>query len=125
MLPAGTVNLLSGEFNQHHNGYVVVADARGANMDLLIKRHFPILEKRHNERDSEGNHHGSDIETHLVFNRPDVFEPDPIPEINHQENDNWQQRDEVRLRPVTVSFLCQILIILISVHPMIPPIIQL
>ena len=98
--------------DKEHDGDIHIADTLGAELYIIHKEALAVLHKGHNQGQTEGHHHGHDIEAHLSFHRCDVFIPDACAQIEQEKDQYGKQRESTRLRLRCVLFhifiiLCQ------------------
>ena len=77
--------------DKEHDRDIVVSDALGADMDLLIKGQVTVLDKSHDQRRPEGHHDGHHIKAHLSFRGMDVLKIDSVSQIQHQKDRDRQK----------------------------------
>ena len=72
-------------------------DAFGAEVDLLIEVPFPVLRHGGDPRDGEREDDGHDVKAHLTLDGADVLKEDADAEVQHQEDQDGQERLAVGL----------------------------
>ena len=84
--------------DEDHDGDVVIADALRAEVDLLIEGPFAVLRHGGDPRDGEREDDRHDVETHLPVDGVDVLKENADTEVQHEEDQDGQERLAVGLR---------------------------